>query len=242
MGSCSLKYLGVSAFEITDTIGRKYYIDPCFENNPTPVISIDEIDHAEAVIVTHGASDHMGQAVDILKKTKATLFGPHDVCTHAISSGVAASRVRRMVTGARREMEGYSLKAVKAEHISFIHSFGTYLTGIPLGFIISITGAKSVYHAGDTAIFGDMKLIGKLYKPQIMLVPIGMFPGAMTEMDPEEASLAVSWVAPEIAIPMHFDPETQADFPVRFKHLVNKKSTRIKVVYLKAGDFMDISN
>lgn len=241
MMTCKLKYLGVSAFEFVDNSSRKYYIDPCLDDSPTPVMHASDIKEAAAVIVTHGAKDHMGQAIEILQQTDATLISASDVATHALRSGIPQERIRRIVYGAKREIADLSIKAVKAEHISFFKSYDIYLSGTPLGYILEFVGGKKIYHAGDTAIFSDMKLIGELNKPEIALIPIGMFPGAVVEMDPEEAALAVSWIKPKIVVPMHYDPVAQADFPVLFKNFLKEKAPEVQVIDLKPGEEMDIS-
>ena len=89
---------------------------------------------------------------------------------------------------------------------------------LSLGYLVYVRDNFPVYHVGDSSIFGDFQLFGRLYRPKVMLTPIGMFPGAITEMDPREAAIATAMVGPEIAIPIHYDRVGQADYPEQFAH------------------------
>lgn len=210
-----ITYYGISNFCI-DHNGTRILVDPCFRDNPMTRVSPEDV-RCDMVLVTHGGRDHLGDAAEILRcNPKARLYAPADVATHLLRQGLSAERAFRMVPGAARmDAGGTRLKAVQAVHISFTASDGGYLTGVPLGFILHL-GAIRLYHPGDTCLFGDLRLIGELYQPNVMCVPIGMFPGAVTEMEPWEAAIAASWVHPRLCIPMHYDPNTQGDFPALF--------------------------
>ncbi len=109
----------------------------------------------------------------------------------------------------------------------------------PAGFVIK-TPEAVIYHAGDTGLFSDMELIGRLYKPDIALLPIG---STFTMGGPREAAYAVSLINPRMAVPMHyntFPPPIKQDPPTEFAGLVAKMSPHVKVVIMKPGDKIEL--
>ncbi len=208
-------YFGISNF-LLEYGGVRVLLDPCFKDNPMTSVSCGDVS-CDIVLVTHGGKDHLGDAAEILRRNpSARLYAPADVVTHLLRQGIEAPRTFRMVPGALRSDGDIGIKAVQAVHISFTRSDDVYFTGVPLGFVLSLGGTR-FYHTGDTCLFSDFKLIGEFYRPNVMCVGIGMFPGAVTEMEPWEAAVAVSWVHPAICIPMHWDPVGQKGFPAQFR-------------------------
>jgi L-ascorbate metabolism protein UlaG (beta-lactamase superfamily) len=129
-----------------------------------------------------------------------------------------------------------NITLVPAFHSSSISAPGLeFSAAIPVGMVIE--SGKVAYHAGDTAVFGDMKIIGDLYKPDVAMLPIG---GYYT-MDIRQAALAVKLIRPKTAIPMHFNtfPPIRAD-PEKFAELVKRQSKGTKVVILKPGESLDL--
>lgn len=210
-----ITYFGISNF-LVEHNGTRILLDPCFEDNPMTGVRAKDV-RCDLVLVTHGGKDHLGDAEEILRRNPAArLYAPADVATHLQRRGIEPERTFRMVPGATRQDGDVRMKAVQAVHISFTRSDDLYLTGVPLGFILTL-GPTRLYHTGDTCLFSDFRLIGDLYRPDVMCVPIGMFPGAVTEMEPWEAALAASWVHPRLCLPMHWDPVSQKDFPALFR-------------------------
>ncbi|MEM3730457.1 MAG: metal-dependent hydrolase [Candidatus Bathyarchaeia archaeon] len=197
-------------------------IDPWFNGNPTSPIEASEIKNANIVYVTHDHGDHLGDAIEICKKTGATFVGTFELSNYAEENGV--KKVVGLNIGGSVKIEGIEIFVVQAFH--------TASKGAPTGVIIKNEG-KTVYHAGDTALFGDMRLIGELYKPDLALIPIG---GYYT-MGAKEAAEAVKLISPRAVIPMHY-----MTFPVlaqsadEFVEKVREKMPNVKVVVLKPGE------
>ncbi|KJS23517.1 MAG: hypothetical protein VR72_01500 [Clostridiaceae bacterium BRH_c20a] len=236
----SLKYLGVANVEIIND-DHKIFIDPLLKDsvvpNPYCDLGVDDIGKLDLILVTHGSYDHLGSAIPLTKKTGATLVGARDVVTKAISEGVSKEKTKRVTQGVKHDLGWVCIKAVRAEHVSFTDYGSSFLTGVSLGYIINFPNSDArIYHMGDTAIFGDLKLIAELYKPNIILIPIGMFPGAITEMEPWEAAIAVSWLNPTVAIPIHYDKETQKEYPEIFKKEVKRLAPETQIITLNIGD------
>ncbi|HEY51134.1 MAG TPA: metal-dependent hydrolase [Dehalococcoidia bacterium] len=231
-----LKYYGISFFEV-EAQGRKILIDPCVTANRLCPIRVEDIGQADIILVTHGAKDHMGDAIEIQKKTGATIVCDPAVKIHAIRNGVSETKVISVLWGDQIRIGEVHVQAVECRHISFLASGDTYLSGLPLSFILCPEEGTRIYNVGDSALFSDMKLIGELYQPNIALVPVGGSPeltGGWAHLPPREASLCVQWVRPEVTIPTHFDPDSaEGDL---FADRVGELAPATRVVLLKPGE------
>lgn len=167
----------------------------------------------DVVCVTHGHGDHLGDAISIAKHNKVPILAIHEIARYAEMNGAEAIG---MNIGGTVEHGEIKFTMVQAWHSSGIDESGFgFSGGDPAGFIIK--AERTVYHAGDTCLFSDMKLIGELYKPEIAMLPIG----DRFTMNPEHAARAAKWIKPEIVIPMHYNtfPPVEQN-PVEFKSLV----------------------
>jgi L-ascorbate metabolism protein UlaG (beta-lactamase superfamily) len=229
-------YYGISFFQI-EAQGRTILVDPCIRHNSTCPIKVEDITRADMILVTHGAPDHMGDAVEVAQRTGAILISGPAVRVHAVSYGIPESKTRAVLWGDWLEELKVGIQTVECRHISFFRSKDGFLSDIPLSFVISPEAGVRVYNVGDSALFSDMKLIGELYRPNVALVPIGGNPGltgGYTHLAPREASLCVQWVRPRVVIPTHFDPAT-ADGS-QFASRVHDLSPDVDVKIMQPGD------
>lgn len=213
-----ITWFGHAAFKIE--IGdRIVLIDPWLDGNPMSPVKASEITKADAVYVTHDHGDHLGDAFDICKRTDATFVAVVELGDYAEKNGV--KNVIGLNIGGSVEVRGVRLSVVQAFH--------TASRGAPTGVIVEAEG-KNVYHAGDTGLFGDMRLIGELYELDVALIPVG---GYYT-MGAKEAAEAVKLLEPKAVIPMHYKT-----FPVLaqsaddFVKKVREKMPKVKVIVLK---------
>ncbi|MEM2676639.1 MAG: metal-dependent hydrolase [Candidatus Bathyarchaeia archaeon] len=219
-----ITWFGHAAFQV-ELAGKRVLIDPWLDGNPTSPIKASEISKADIVYVTHDHGDHLGDAIAICKRTGATFVSTFELGNHAKENGV--KDVVGLNIGGHAELMGIKLHIVQAFHTSS--------KGAPTGVIVEGEG-KTIYHTGDTGLFGDMQLIGKLYKPSLALLPIG---GYYT-MGALEAAEAVKLLKPKIVIPMHYKT-----FPVlaqsadEFVEKVKKKAPRVKVAVLNPGESLE---
>lgn len=184
-----ITYLGHSAFEI-ETNGKKILIDPFLikspNYNPTGVSNI---------FVTHGHGDHLGNAIEISKQTGAEITAVFELANYCSAKGALSNGLN---LGGWVDFDWGRAIAVPAFHSSSTPE-GNY-AGCPCGFIFAIEG-KAIYHAGDTCLNSEMKIIGDLYQPQISILPVG---GHYT-MDIEQAVIASEWLKSSEIIPMHYN-------------------------------------
>lgn len=190
----TLKYFGHSAFQIISDGGLSILIDPFISGNPFTKIKAEEL-KADYIIVTHAHGDHLGDTQIIADKKDTTI-----ICVPELAwiLGEEGFKTHALQIGGSYSFPFGEVRFVKAEHGSQTPD-GRY-AGLAAGAIIT-TGGKSIYHAGDTGIYGDMKLTAELFDIDYFLVPIG---GNYT-MDIKDAALAASWLKPHLAIPMHFN-------------------------------------
>jgi L-ascorbate metabolism protein UlaG (beta-lactamase superfamily) len=204
---------------------RKILIDPFIEGGSILGINPD------IVAVTHGHQDHLGETVALGKKTVAIT----EIAKYLMLKGLPAEA---MNIGGTAIVEGVTFTMTPAIHSSWLEEAGPgYSGGTAAGFVIGIDGVK-IYHAGDTALFSDMKLIGDLHHPDVALLPIG---GRFT-MGPAEAMMAAQFIGARTVIPIHYNTwdKITAD-AVQFKNAI-ERTTALKVHVLMPGESMDINN
>ncbi len=170
-----LTWYGHSAFAV-EAAGKKILIDPFLSGNPSWGKGWEgPAEGATHVLLTHGHNDHVGDAVDILKKTGAMLVANFEICMYLVGKGVDQSKINPGNHGGTVDCGGFTTTFVPAWHSSSFAGEGgqnTYL-GNPAGLVLHFPEDKTLYHMGDTDIFSDMALINELHEPKIGLVPIG---------------------------------------------------------------------
>jgi L-ascorbate metabolism protein UlaG (beta-lactamase superfamily) len=170
-----LTWYGHSAFRV-EAGGAQILIDPFLTDNPSWKGGWEEVaDGVTHVLLTHGHDDHIGDAVDIMKRTGAMLVANFEICMYLVGKGVAQDRINPGNVGGTVDCGGFTTSFVRADHSSSSQTGGggnVYL-GNPAGLILHFADEPTLYHMGDTDIFSDMALIDELHKPEIGLVPIG---------------------------------------------------------------------
>ena len=184
-----IHYLGHSAFEFI-TNGNKILIDPFLVQVPNY-----KPQNISNIFVTHGHGDHLGSAIEISKQTNAPITAVFELANYCAKRG---AKTIDMGLGAWREYAWGKAILVPAFHSSSTPD-GMY-AGCPCGIILEIEG-KTIYHAGDTGLSSEMKVIGDVYEPDIAILPIG---GKYT-MDIEHAVTASAWLNSAVVIPMHYN-------------------------------------
>ncbi len=230
-----IRYLGHAFVEFTTADNKVILFDPWTKDdgNPACPIGTQEIERADLVLVSHDHFDHVGSAMAICKNTGALLGGAVQTVRRLTEEGMGAEQVVNFGSG-YMVGGGVDLDWVKVVSTPAFHSSDT---ACAIGTIVEAADGTTVYHAGDTSLFGDMELFGRLYPLDVALVPIG---GVFT-MDAYQASEAVRMLNPNLVIPIHY-----ASFPIvaktadEFVARCAEKAPHVKVVALSAGESMDI--
>ncbi|RLE52196.1 MAG: metal-dependent hydrolase [Candidatus Methanomethylicota archaeon] len=220
-----VRWLGHAGFEI-EISEKRILIDPWLTGNPVAKNKPGEFKEVDVILVTHDHGDHLGDAIEIAKNTGAVFVGIYELSQYALSQGVKDT-VGMNIGGST---------IVKDLKVIMVPAFHSCERGAPVGFVIQ-HGDESVYHAGDTSLFADMKLIGELYKPKLALLPIG----SHFTMGPLEAAKATELIKPKVVIPMHYNtfPVIKQD-PHEFEKLVKKFAPDVKVIVAEVGKWIEI--
>jgi L-ascorbate metabolism protein UlaG (beta-lactamase superfamily) len=220
------RFLGHSCFEIQEGPHR-ILIDPFLTGNPKAAVSAEDV-NPTAILVTHAHNDHLGDAIAIARRTGARIVSSYEIATWCEQQGVPT---HGMALGGSHTFDWGWVKLTLAFHGStYIDETGFHTLGNPAGILLRL-GGKLLYHAGDTALFGDMALIGRLNPIDLALLPIG----DNYTMGPEDGLEAVKMLQPAAVVPMHYDTfELIAQDARRFAERVQAE-TSARCVVLDPG-------
>lgn len=227
---------GHSCILLEPDTGERLLFDPYINGNESAAVTVDEIKDIDAVIVTHGAFDHMGDAIEIVKNTGATLYCGPEVRDYALFNGVDEKKVRMLVWGTCLEHKdsGITIRSIEAKHLSYFKMGDHKITGMPMSYVVTMKDGTGFFFAGDTAIFSDMKLFGELYPVKYGFFGVMGLVGYPYEMDAREAALAAKFWNVEYAIPIHYP--LGSTVPDDFKAELSRIYPEGKAILLMPGE------
>ena len=194
-----ITWLGHATVLIQTPQGTNILIDPFIAQNPKYPKDFVLPANIHFILLTHGHGDHISDAVPLATKHGSTVVAIYELADFVGGKGVASTIGINL--GGTVQLDDVAVTMVEAKHSAAAQDeHGTHYVGVATGFVLAVTGGPVLYHAGDTAVFGDMKLIGELYRPEVAMLPIG---GHYT-MGPKEAALAVRLLGTKTILPLHF--------------------------------------
>lgn len=251
-----IRFHGVAAYEIVTRAGQRILLDPFLDANPGAATKSDGFDRVDLVIVSHAAFDHLGDTDKI-----AAIYGCPVVCggevkAWLIDRGIPATQVRATTWGIRVRVAGVEIQPLECRHWSQIRlRDDSFISGVPMAFIVYPDENVRFYHYGDTALFSDLKLQAQLYRPNIGCIGIANpqeilhlnpMPGEMltAEMSPYEGVLATQWLGLKAVLPCHYvtldgDPDV-ASYMDHHRAARARGEAIADAFLLRSGDWIEL--
>jgi len=198
--TATITWFGHATFRLILPDQRVMFIDPWLTENPACPPELCTVPRCDMIVLTHGHGDHVGDVAALVGKFNPLVFGNYDLCT-VLQRRIGAGRFEGMNTGGTMRVDGVRVSLTQAFHSSGVDSpEGPLYGGMPNGVVVGAEGLATVYHAGDTDVFSDMKLIARLHEPKACILPIG----DRFTMGAKGAALAAEMLQPAAIIPCHY--------------------------------------
>jgi len=248
-----LQFLGIATLLVETGNGRRVLIDPFLDGNPASPLRAADLERVDLLLITHASFDHFGQAPEIARRFGCPVVCGPEVKLLLVEHGVSPQQLITVTWGLRAEVLGIGVQVVESHHWSFgTTRAGNLVSGPALGFVLALEPDLRFYVTGDSALFEGLKQIGRLYKPNIGLVPVAIpdLPGVQPAtgrlsrgmMSPCEAVLAAQWLGLECAIPCHFvdvDGDEVAEFLGALDRQNRSRSRKVQPLVLRPGEVYD---
>lgn len=250
-----IRFHGVAAYEIVTRDGLRVLCDPFLDDNPGSAAKHDQFERVDLIVVSHAAFDHLGDADKIAKRYRCPVICGGEVKAWLMDRDIPAAQIRATTWGIRVRVAGIEVQPVECRHWSQIRlKDGSFISGVPMAFIVYADDGVRFYHYGDTAIFSDMKLQAELYRPTIGAIGIANpieilgrnpMPGEMLtgELSPYEGALAAHWLGLETVLPCHYinpDHQDVRDFHTHLAEIGKRQGSTPRSIVLKPGDWLEI--
>jgi L-ascorbate metabolism protein UlaG (beta-lactamase superfamily) len=195
-----ITYFGHSTFSLTTPSGQVAVIDPWIITNPFCPERLKRVPRLDVIFLSHAHSDHFGDLLELAKQHHPKIVTTWETCLWIEGKGFEQETAPMGKSGSQK-IGDFDVTMTHAFHSNSIQDGDRRIYGgEPAGLIFRLPGGFRVYHAGDTALFGDMKLIGELYQPDLAMLPIG----DLFTMGPREAAYAIRLLGVKHVIPMHY--------------------------------------
>jgi L-ascorbate metabolism protein UlaG (beta-lactamase superfamily) len=232
-----ITWYGHATFLYETLGGKRVMVDPWLEGNPACPDNMKQVDNLDALLITHGHFDHINDAVSVAKSAKPnTVLGILETAGWLEKKGVA--NTAGMNKGGTTTVEDFRVTMVHADHSCGIQEEDGSIVygGEAVGYLLEFSNGFKIYQSGDTMLFGDMKLYGELWKPDLAILPIGDF----FTMDPRQAAYACEMLGVKQVIPSHFGTfPILTGTPATLRDELSKRGYECEVLEMKPGDTID---
>jgi len=227
----TLTWLGHAAFRVESPGGKRIYLDPFLNGNPKCPENELQPERVDVIAITHAHGDHVGDTVDLAKQHSPTVVAPVELSMWLNKQGVDENTLPAPNKGGTVDVDGVKFTLTNAFHSSATPDGG--YGGEATGIVVELEDGTKVYFAGDTCVFGDMQLIGRIYQPDVAVLPIG---GHYT-MDPKEAAVALELLGTKRCVPCHC-----GTFPVLkgTPQELQQLAPDVDVAEIEPGDSIDL--
>jgi L-ascorbate metabolism protein UlaG (beta-lactamase superfamily) len=230
MAETPVTWLGHAAFRVETPGGKRVYVDPWL-GNPNCPESERNPERVDVIALTHGHDDHVGETVELAKRFGCPVVAMVELRGWLEDKGAAGDMTEAFNKGGTVEREGIRFTLTDAKHSSASPD-GTY-AGEAAGLVVQVENGTTLYFAGDTCVFGDMQLIGRIYEPDVAILPIG---GHFT-MDPKEAAVALELLGTKRCIPCHYGTfPILAGSPDELRRL----APDVELIVLEPGEMVEV--
>jgi L-ascorbate metabolism protein UlaG (beta-lactamase superfamily) len=231
MPDVPVTWLGHASFRLDTPAGKRIYVDPFLSGNPKCPEAEQEPERIDVIALTHGHGDHVGDTVELSKKFEPEIVAMIELKGWLGQQGAKVGDMPGLNKGGTVEVGGVRFTLVNAFHSSASDD-GDYL-GEAAGLVLSFENGTTIYFAGDTCVFGDMQLIGRIYSPDVAVLPIG---GHFT-MDPREAGVALELLGAQRCIPCHY-----GTFPILAgtPDELRRQAPDVEVIALEPGETVTV--
>jgi L-ascorbate metabolism protein UlaG (beta-lactamase superfamily) len=233
MGGAQLTWLGHASFRLDTPGGKRIYVDPWLGNPKCPERE-QKPDRCDLIALTHGHSDHVGETVEIAKRFGCPVIALVELRGWLSTQGLSEDMSESPNKGGTVERDGIKITLTDANHSSSASEKGRFLyLGEPAGVVIELENGTTLYFAGDTNVFGDMSLIGRIYKPDVAVLPIGDH----FTMGPREAAVALELLAVSRCVPCHWGTfPLLTGTPAQLREL----APDVEIVDIEPGETVDV--
>jgi L-ascorbate metabolism protein UlaG (beta-lactamase superfamily) len=200
MADTQVTWLGHGSFRIDSPGGKRIYLDPWLGNPKCPE-SEKQPERIDLILLTHGHDDHVGETVELVQQFECPVVALLELRGWLSTKGVPENVAHAPNKGGTVDVDGVKITLTNAYHSSSSFDNGTFLyLGEAAGLVVEMENGTKLYFAGDTCVFGDMQLIGRIYEPDVVVLPIGDH----YTMGPKEASVALELLGAKRCIPCHY--------------------------------------